>query len=97
MKGFLQVYEKFKAGELPPRLPEAKGQDMWGSHFDKIAHIYLMQTSAITMRSLINNNCVNCRTTHIIERLLKSENFNLEELKMLVRQATESPGCENKQ
>ncbi|XP_011688999.1 PREDICTED: mutS protein homolog 5-like [Wasmannia auropunctata] len=52
------VYEKFKAGELPSRLPEAKGQDI---------------------------------TIYIIEQLLKSENFNLEELKALVRQATESP------
>ncbi|XP_028047843.1 mutS protein homolog 5 isoform X1 [Monomorium pharaonis] len=57
IKRALEVYEKFKVGELPPRLPEAKGQDM---------------------------------TVDIIERLLKSENFNLEELKALVCQATES-------
>ncbi|KAL0112414.1 hypothetical protein PUN28_012036 [Cardiocondyla obscurior] len=53
-----EVYEKFKAGELPSRLPEAKGQDM---------------------------------AMHIIERLLKTETFDLEELKTLVRQVTESP------
>ncbi|KMR01353.1 protein 5 [Lasius niger] len=57
VKAFLQVYEKFKAGELPPRLPEAARQDM---------------------------------PARIIERLLKSENFDVEELKSLVRQATES-------
>ncbi|KYN27043.1 MutS protein like protein 5, partial [Trachymyrmex cornetzi] len=58
IKRALEVYEKFKAGELPSRLPEANDQDM---------------------------------AVDIIERLLKSDNFNLEELKTLVRQATESP------
>ncbi|KAH0955065.1 hypothetical protein HN011_005583 [Eciton burchellii] len=53
----LEVYEKFKANELPPQLPEARRQDM---------------------------------ATPIIERLLESENFDLEELKSLVRQATQS-------
>ncbi|XP_011872274.1 PREDICTED: mutS protein homolog 5-like [Vollenhovia emeryi] len=57
VKRALEIYEKFKAGELPPRLPEAKGQDT---------------------------------ATYIIERLLKSENFDLEELKASVRRATES-------
>ncbi|CAL1687218.1 unnamed protein product [Lasius platythorax] len=57
VKRALEVYEKFKAGELPPRLPEAARQDM---------------------------------PARIIERLLKSENFDVEELKSLVRQATES-------
>ncbi|XP_029676653.1 uncharacterized protein LOC115243651, partial [Formica exsecta] len=56
VKRALEVYEKFKAGELPPRLPEAARQDM---------------------------------AARIIERLLESENFNLEELKSLIRQATE--------
>ncbi|XP_029163563.1 mutS protein homolog 5-like isoform X2 [Nylanderia fulva] len=52
-----EVYEKFKVGELPPRLPQAAKQDM---------------------------------PVRIIERLLDSEEFNMEELKSLVIQVTDS-------
>lgn len=35
IKRFLQVYEKFKAGDLPSRLPEAQVQDLYG-YFESI-------------------------------------------------------------
>ncbi|XP_067217256.1 mutS protein homolog 5-like [Linepithema humile] len=56
IKRALEVYEKFKSGELPLPLQEVPKQDT---------------------------------ATHIVERLLASENFDLEELKLLILQATE--------
>ncbi|XP_014483495.1 PREDICTED: mutS protein homolog 5-like [Dinoponera quadriceps] len=56
VKRALEVYDKFKAGELPSPLPEAQKQE---------------------------------EATHIIQRMLESDNFGaefLEELKLLIRQ-----------